>query len=58
MSTISGTEDKLVDLLIGTDHPQAFIPLESRYSPEGGSVAVETPLEWTLHGLLSKMDKE
>ena len=50
-------EDKSVDLLIGTDHTHASIPLESRYSPEGGSVAVKTHLGWTLYGPMSKINK-
>ena len=50
-------KEKSVDLLIGTDHPQASIPLESCYSPESVPVAVKTCLGWTLYWPMSKMDK-
>ena len=50
-------EVKSIDLLIGIDHPQASTFLESRYSPEGGPVAVKTPLGWTLFGPVSKTDQ-
>jgi len=49
-------QDKSVDLLIGTDYPQASIPLETYYSFDRGPVAVKTPLGLTLYGPMVSMN--
>ena len=37
-------------LLIGSDHPELVVPMESRFGPEGAPVAVRTELGWAVQG--------
>ena len=41
-------------LLIGSDHPDLIVPIESHFGPEGAPVAVRTKLGWAIQGPMLK----
>ena len=41
-----------VTLLLGSDAPEAIVPLEIRFGPKGSPVVVRTKLGWTVTGRL------